>query len=415
MAEVTSRSPILSGVQQTFSALKHPNYRLWFAGQLVSLVGSWMQSTAQGYLIYQLTGSTQFLGYVSFASGFPTWLFTLYAGVVGDRISRRTMLIITQTTMMFLAFVMAMLVFTGAIQPWHIILLAFLAGVANAFDAPVRQSFVVELVEREDMANAIALNATMFNGAVVIGPAVGALVYDLVGPGWCFTLNAISFLAVIAALALMQILPMERPAHKNSAFQDMRDGFQFVKNSPAVSAVIVNIAFFSLFGFSVLTLIPAWAVKVLGGDVTTNGWLLSARGIGSLVAALMIAYFSHRQIKGKLWFIGNMTMPLLLLMFAVTNWLPFSLTLMVLIGWAFMMVTNSSNALIQDQVPDHLRSRVMGIYTLIFFGMNPIGSLIVGWLASAVGEQPTVLIYGAILLATSIMIAFRLPHVRKLP
>ena len=177
--------------RQTFAALKYPNYRLWFFGQLVSLAGTWMQSAALGYLIYQITRSPVYLGYVSFASGIPTWLFTLYGGVIADRVSRRALMIITQTSMMILAFILAALTFTAVVQPWHILLLAFLLGVAQAFDAPARQAFVLEMVEREDLTNAVALNATMFNLAVAVGPAVGGLTYAAFGHGWCFMLNGL--------------------------------------------------------------------------------------------------------------------------------------------------------------------------------------------------------------------------------
>ena len=192
-------------VQRTFAPLNHPNYRLWFIGQLVSLVGTWMQSTAQGYLIYDLTHSAAYLGYVGFASGVPTVLLTLYGGVVADRVPRRTLLIITQIYMMLLAVALATLVFTNLIQPWHILVLAFLLGIGNSFDAPARQSFVVELVGHDDLANAIALNSSMFTTANAVGPAVAGLTYAVVGPAWCFTINAISFLAVILALSLMRL------------------------------------------------------------------------------------------------------------------------------------------------------------------------------------------------------------------
>jgi MFS family permease len=191
------------GWHRTFAALKHSNYRLWFQGQLVSLFGTWMQTTAQGFLVFELTHSPEYLGYVGFAAGIPTWLFTLYGGVIADRVPRRTLLTVTQTSMMVLAFILAGLVFSHLVQPWHILALAFLLGVANSFDAPARQAFVGEMVAREDLTNAIALNATMFHMATAVGPAVAGFTYALFGPGWCFTLNGLSFIAVIAALRIV--------------------------------------------------------------------------------------------------------------------------------------------------------------------------------------------------------------------
>ena len=200
-------------LDRTFAALKYPNYRLWFAGQLASLVGTWMQSTAQGFLIFQLTDSPAYLGLVEFVSDIPSWVFMLYGGVIADRMPRRTLLVITQTAMLVLAFILAALTFAGLVQPWQIVLLAFLLGVAHAFDTPARQAFVLEMIEREDLGNAIALNATMFQSAVVVGPAVAGITYALLGPAWCFTINGISFIAVIVALLKMRLPPMVPRTH----------------------------------------------------------------------------------------------------------------------------------------------------------------------------------------------------------
>jgi len=208
--------------QQTFAALKYPNYRLWFWGQMVSLFGTWMQSTAQGFLVFQLTHSPAYLGYVGFAAGLPSWLFMLYAGVIADRMSRRTLLVITQTCMMVLAFIIAGLTFLGLVQPWHILVLALILGVANAFDAPARMAFVLEMVEREDLTNAIALNSAMFNSALVVGPAVAGITYAAFGPAWCFTINGFSFIAVIAALLAMRLRPQVVARRRASALTDLK-------------------------------------------------------------------------------------------------------------------------------------------------------------------------------------------------
>jgi predicted MFS family arabinose efflux permease len=397
----------------TFAALNHPNFRLWFIGQMISLVGTWMQTTAQGYLVYELTKSPVFLGYVGFAGGIPAWFFTLYGGVIADRVSRRNLIIITQSSMMILAFILAGLVFTGLVQPWHIIALAFLLGIANAFDAPARQAFVVELVGREDLANAIALNSTLFNGGALIGPAAAGLVYAWVGSAWCFTINGLTFLGVIIALALMHF---ERPKNafgRLSAASQIREGLGYLKSHRMVQALMLNMVMICLFGLSLVTLLPAWAVDILGGDVKTNGALLSARGGGALIGALMIAALSRYNIKGKIWTVGSFVMPATILVFAVARWLPFSLVAIAIFGWSFMVQANTSNALIQAEVPDELRGRVMSLYTLTFMGGMPLGSLFAGAAADWFGEPITIQVSAIILLLFAAAIWWRVPKMRR--
>lgn len=399
---------------RTFSALSHENYRLWFAGQLVSLVGSWMQTTAQGYLVYELTKSPAYLGYVGFAAGLPTWLFTLYGGVVADRISRRTLIILAQSMMMVLAFILAALVFTDRIQPWHILVMAFFLGIANSFDAPARQAFVVELVGREDMTNAIAINSMMFNAAVVVGPAAAGIAYAQLGPAWCFTLNGISYLAVIGALLLMKLTAQKRVLVNSSALVELKEGLQYTLNTGVIRWLIMNMGLLSLFGLSMMTLVPAWAVDVLHGDVSTNGMLLSSRGVGALMGALMVAWIGGRGSRGKLWTLGSFLLPLLMMVFARAEWVPVSLLIMVGIGWSFMIQANTSNALVQTQVPDHLRGRVMSIYTLVFFGTNPVGALLIGTVADKIGEPLALTINACLLLGVAVLIWLRLPQMRQL-
>ena len=402
-------------LDQTFAALKYPNYRLWFGGQVVSIIGTWMQATAQGFLIYELTQSAVFLGLVGFASGLPTWLFTLYGGVIADRIPRRKLLIITQLFMMVLAFVLAFLVFTDLVQPWHIILLAFLLGTANAFDAPARQAFVVEMVGRDVLTNAIALNSTIFNIGTVIGPAIGGLIYSWLGPAWCFTVNGISFVAVITALALMRLDPIFKIIKKGkSTLRDILVGVRYVLGNSNILTLEIVVAAVSIFGFGMMTLMPAWASSVLHGDVRTNGWLLSARGVGSLVGALMIAYLGSRNIRGKIWAVGTLLMPVGLIIFGTIKNLPVSLIMLVIVGWSFMSVLNTTNAMIQSWVPDELRGRVMSVHVLIFMGSAPIGSLLAGTLAEKFGEPMTVLINAGVLLVITWLVLFLRPGMRQL-
>ncbi|MEJ5202300.1 MAG: MFS transporter, partial [Anaerolineales bacterium] len=373
------------------------------------------QSAAQGYLLFELTRSAAYLGYVGFISGVPTWLFTLVGGLVADRVPRRNLLVLIQISMMLPAFLLAGLTFSGIVQPWHILVLAAFNGIANAFDAPARQSFVVELVDnREHLTNAIALNSSMFNLGLVIGPALGGLVYALAGPGWCFTINGISFLAVIAALLLMRLPPFTPPSHTNNAWQDILDGLRYVAGNDLVRLLIVSLGITALFGFSLVTLIPAWAVNVLGGDERTNGLLLSARGVGALIAALTLASLGERSRRGKIWTLGSFVLPLGMFAFALIKWQLPSLALMALIGWGLLSMAINLNALIQSRVPDELRGRVMSIYSLTFMGSLPIGSLLAGEIAGRWGEQNAVLFNAAVLLAFALLVYWRRPVMRSI-
>jgi MFS family permease len=416
MEQTSSPQPIKPrlSAKDTFVALRHPNYRLWFVGQLVSLVGTWMQATAQGFLVFELTHSPAYLGYTGFAAGIPAWLFTLYAGVVADRMPRRTLLVITQASMLVLAALLAGLTFAGWVQPWHIILFAFLLGICNAFDAPARQSFVLEMVSREDLTNAIALNSTMFNSATAIGPAVAGVVYALVGPAWCFTINAFSFIAVIAALLRMRLEKTSPPQRSDSVLADIKVGISFVAKDRIVRTIMINLGVVSLFGFSFLTLMPAWAVKILGGDATTNGLLQSARGIGSLAGALMTAMLVRLNVRGKLVTLGNIVFPVILLCFAAIRWLPLSLLALVGMGWGLMTLLNNSNSLVQTQVPDELRGRVMGIYMLVFSGALPVGALLAGTLATSIGEPLAVVAGASVLLVVALLVLIRVPELRRM-
>ena len=364
--------------------------------------------------MFELTGSPAYLGYVGFAAGIPTWLFTLYGGVIADRISRRRLLLITQTIMMVLAIILAILTFTHLVQAWHIILLAFFLGCANAFDAPARQAFVTDLVDRPNLTNAIALNSTMFNAGTVLGPALAGLTYAAFGPQWCFTINAISFLAVIAALLRMNMPPVNRIPRNVSVLADIREGLHYVLGHPIIRVLVLNMGVVSLFGLGFITLMPAWAVDVLGGDATTNGFMLSARGLGALAGALMIASFGQFHAKGRLLSIGSFILPLSLLVFSTVRQLPITLLVLFAIGWGFMVMANMSNALVQTHVDDALRGRVMGIYTLTFFGLMPLGSLFNGTLAAQVGPPLTVQINAFIILAFSTLLFLRAPNVRRL-
>ncbi|HEX2963289.1 MAG TPA: MFS transporter [Ignavibacteriales bacterium] len=398
--------------RQTFSALRHRNYRLWFWGQMTSMFGSWMQTTATGYLVYELTHSPVYLGYVGFASGIPAWLFMVYGGVVADRVPRRTILLVTQTVMMILAFILAALTFMGLVEAWHVVVLALGLGIANAFDSPARQSFVLEMVEREDLVNAIALNSTMFNAATAVGPAVAGVTYAVFGPAWCFTINGVSFLGVIAALFMMKLKPVTKPETKKSAIADLKEGVKYLKGQRMILVLIALITFIGLFGISFATLVPAWAVKILHGDATTNGLLQSARGLGALISALFIASVSHYMSKGKMVNFGTFAFPLSLLAFSFVRWMPLSLLMLVAVGAASILVMNVVNALVQTLVSDEFRGRVMGIYSISFFGFMPIGSLLIGFLAEHLGEPEAIVINSVILILFALFVFIRMPKLR---
>jgi predicted MFS family arabinose efflux permease len=398
----------------TFTAFQYRNYRLWFIGQLASLFGTWMQSTAEGFLIYELTHSAAYLGIVGFANGIPAWLFMLYGGVISDRMPRRKLLVITQSVMMALALILAGLTFSGAIQPWHIILLAFLLGIANAFDAPARMAFISELVERPVMGNAIALNSGMYNIAIAVGPALAGLTYAWLGPAWCFTLNGISFIFVIIALLMMRMQPFTAANQRTSALGELRDGLNFVAMHSSVRALILIVGAATLLGISHATLLPEWAVDVLHGGVTINGLMLSARGLGALGGALMIASLGAFRFHGKLLNLGLIILPLSLMLFSVIRWAPLALLALVAVGWGWIVTVNLCNILTQSLVSDELRGRVMGIFSLTFQGTMPIGALLVGSTAEWIGSPITIFSAAALLFLFAWWVWLRMPQVRRL-
>lgn len=399
--------------QSTFAGLKHRNYRLWFIGQIISLFGSWMQMTAQAFFIYELTRSPAFLGYVGFANGLPSWLFMVYGGVIADRFSRKNILIITQTIMMILALVLAMLTFIETVQPWQIILLAFFLGVANAFDAPARQAFVNELVPKEDLLNAIALNSMMFHTAAAIGPAVAGITYAILGPGWCFTINGISFLAVIYNLSRMNLPPAQKKIVIKSVSKELTDGLRYLKTQKQILLIMLVVAFSTFFGLSIATLFPAWAVKVLHGDAATNGLLQASRGVGAVLCSLAIASFSRYIAREKVLITGLISLPIFMILFSINRSFIISSLILVGIGAGIIAVNNLSNGLTQTLISEEFRGRVMGVYSFSFFGFMPIGALWIGMLAEHFGSPTAILINSIILLIFSITIWIISPRLRK--
>ena len=381
---------------------------------MISLVGTWTQITAEAYLVFELTHSPSYLGYVGFVAGVPSWIFMFYGGVIADRVSKKLVLMITQCLMMILSCILAYLTFTGLIQPWHILILSFFSGVVIAFDAPARQSFVNELVHTEHLTNAIALNATMFNAAAAVGPAFSGLLYALVGPAWCFTINAFSFIAVIIGLGLIKIDMKTVTKKTTSVISDLKEGFRYIKSQKIVKTFIIGAAMISVFGVSFTTLIPAWSVKILGGDSTTNGMLQSARGVGALMSALLLASLGTANFKGKLYAMGTLLVPVFIFLFAVFHWTPAAFLTLFIIGSSTVLVYNLTNAFLQFLIPAELRGRVLAVYTFTFFGLMPIGSLLIGTTADWIGETWSIILFSSILFSSSTYFYLTVPKIRQL-
>ena len=382
-------------VRRAFASLSYPNYRRWFTGQLISMTGTWMQTTAQAYLAFELTKSAAFLGYMAFAQGIPTWIFMIYAGTVVDRFSRRRILITTQVAMMTLALLMAILTGLNLLKPWHILIMASLLGLANSFDAPARQSFASELVARKDLTNALALNGALFNLGSTVGPAIAGIVYVLYGPTLCFILNALSFLAVLIALWRIKLPPREIADTKASIIEQLKEGVSYAVSHRVIGVLIFLAGTMSLFGVSVVTIFPAWAVHQLDGDARIAGYLQAGRGLGAVAGALVVAYFSSTMRRGRWVGVGVMTLPLALIGFSMSNHLVMSLGFVALLGVAQIMILNLSNSLIHSEVDDRLRGRVASIFGLTFFGLMPLGGLIMGSMAERFSE-PTAVIFAAV-------------------
>ena len=389
--------------RKTFSAFQYRNYRLYFCGQLVSLIGTWMTSTAQGWLVYQLTGSKALLGVVAAAGTAPMLVFAAWGGWAADRFPKRSVLLWTQSAMMILAFVFAGLVWSGLIRPWEIIVLGLLGGVAMAFDMPARQSFVVEIASREDLMNAISLNSAMFNGARIVGPAIAGFLMAKVGIALCFLIDGVSFLAVLAGLLMMRLPPQARSAAMGGAIAQSLEGFRYVWNHTRVRTIFALFAIVGIFGWSYSVLMPAFARDVLHLGEQGYGFLLGASGVGALIGALTTATFGTSISSRKLAFGGVWLFSLMLLIFSFNRNLTIAMLCLAGTGFGMMLFFSTSNTTVQTIVPDEMRGRVMGIWALIFGGMIPFGSLEAGALAHYVGTSATLAI-GACICALAALV-----------
>ena len=399
-------------LSNTFRALKHRNFRLFFAGQFVSLTGTWMQSVAQSWLVYRITGSVALLGLIGFAGQFPVFLLTAFGGAFADKYDRRKILVITQICSMVLASVLAFLTLTGSVQVWQLFVLASLSGIVNAFDIPTRQSFVVDMVGKESLLNAIALNSSMFNGARIIGPAIAGILVAAVGEGWCFLGNAVSYTAVICGLLMMNIERREILQTAGSAIEKIKEGFSFVAETKPIRALILLLGLVSLMGMPYAVLMPIFADQILQGGVRGLGILMGASGFGALAAALTLA--SRNSVKGLgVWVaVSSGVFGIFLILFSLSSSFWISAVLLVPVGFSMMLQMASSNTLIQAMVPDELRGRVMAVYSMMFMGMAPIGALLAGLLAGIIGAPMTVALGGTICIIGSVFFGWRLPKLR---
>jgi MFS family permease len=412
--ETQSAEPVRPklGLRTTLRAMRHRNFQLFFSGQLISLIGTWMQNIAQDWLVYRLTGSSLLLGVVAFAGQIPIFLLAPVAGIVADRRNRHRTVIATQTASMITALVLATLTLSGRVHVWEIMVLASLLGAINAFDIPSRQAFLIDMVGREDLLNAIALNSSMFNGARIIGPAIAGILVASIGEGWCFFANGISYIAVIAGLLLMSLPNPKALQQAGSALENIVEGFRFARHTTPVRTLLLLIAVVSLAAMPYTVLMPIFAGKILHGGARQLGWLMGATGFGALCGALTLA--SKREVRGLGRWVSTAAIGfgVSLTLFAFSRHLWLSIALLVPVGFAMMIQMGATNTLLQVMVPDRLRGRVMSIYSMMFIGMGPIGALLGGSVAAKIGAPTTVAIGGLVSLASGVIFARRLPAIR---
>ena len=407
----------VKGLHRAFMALRHRNFRLFWLGQLISLIGTWMQSMAQAWLVLQLTHSALLLGIVGALQFLPIMLFALFGGVLADRLPKRTVLLGTQTSALIQAAILWLLVFTGTVQLWHVLILASLLGLTNAFDMPTRQAFVAEMVGREDLPNAVALNSSLFNMARIVGPGIGGLLIAWLGVAPLFLLNAISFIPVIAGLALIdvkqlhaitkQMLAKDTP--KQNTFQSLREGLVYVRRTPAIFLIIVVIGIVSLFGINFNVVLPLFADNVLRVGPAGFGFISSALGFGALVSALWLAYNNKNPSISQM-LVAAIAFGAFEALFAISHWYLLSLALIAVVGFTQIAFSAVANTTLQTVTPDYLRGRVMSVYMLVFAGSTPVGNLFTGGLAHFFGTPLAFLVdAGLTLLAAVLGWFFRAP------
>ena len=396
----------------TLRALGYRNYQLFFGGQLISVIGTWMQNIAQAWLVYRLTGSSVLLGAASFAGQIPIFFLAPLGGIAADRFSRRRIVIATQTASMLLAFALAALTLTGTVRVWHVFVLASLLGVVNAFDIPARQAFQVEMVGKAVLMNAIALNSSLFNASRVIGPAIAGILVAAIGEGWCFFANGASYIAVITGLLLITVEDRERGAEGESPLASVVEGFRFVIRNVPVHAILMLLGVVSLTGMPYTVLMPIFADRILHGGARAMGWLMGCAGMGALGGALRLA--SRTELKGlNRWLpVASFAFGATLIGFAWSRVFWLSACILVPVGFSMMIEMASSNTLLQSMVPDELRGRVMSVYSMVFMGMAPFGALLAGVVAGRIGAPWTVTGSGIVCMTAAVVYWTQLARIR---
>lgn len=403
-----------SGFKSTFRSLRYRNYRLFFSGQSISLIGTWIQRLAMPWLVYDLTKSVVLLGVVGFMGQIPTFILAPYAGVIADRRNRFHIMITTQILSMLQASILTVLVFSGTIQVWHIILLSGFLGCINAFDVPARQSFVVQMVEKkEDLSNAIALNSSMVNGARLLGPSIAGILIAATGEGICFLLNAISYIFVISSLLFMKVAPKETRSAQKPFLKEFKEGFAYAFGFLPIRYVLLLFALVSLMGMPYTVLMPVFAREILHGGPHTFGFLMGASGLGALTGALYLA--SRKSVHGleKIVPLASFIFGSGLILFSFSRFFALSMALMVIVGLGMMLNMATSNTILQTIVDDDKRGRVMSFYTMAFMGMAPLGSLMAGSAAKAIGVPNTLLFGGISCIIGALVFTTKLHEISK--
>jgi MFS family permease len=404
----------IKNLRRIFSSLRSRNYRLYFTGQGISLIGSWMQSIALSWLVYRLTGSVFLLGLIGFTSQIPTFLLAPFTGVLTDRFNRLRIMTLTQVFFMIQALTLTVLVFMNHIQVWHIIALSLFSGIISAFDAPARQSLVIDLIDDpDDLGNAIALNSAIFNGARLIGPAIAGITIAIVGEGMCFLLNTVSFIAVIIALLQIKIPAKQTVTHHADFKSSFTEGLQYTFHSVPIRTLIILLAVLSVAGLPFIVLLPAYAKEILHGSSDTLGYLMSALGAGALLAAIYMAARRTVLGLGKIISMSIGVLGLAIIMASLSKIQYFSFVACFFGGLAMILLLSAVNTLLQTITDEDKRGRVMSFYAMALMGTTPIGNLIIGSVASGIGIPFSLLICGVITIITAIWFALNLRSFRS--
>ncbi len=380
----------------TFRAFRNRNYRLYYSGQLISLSGTWMQTIAQAILVLDITDSKIALGTVVMLQFLPITIFVLIAGVIADRVPKRPFIIATRAVAMMQAILLTLLVWSGTVELWHIYVLALMLGLSNAFEQPTRQAFIIEMVGREDISNAVALNSGMFNSARLIGPGIGGLVIAAVGVKGAFLINALTFIPIMGALALMDTSKLFTPEPRKAGnpFRELRDGLAYVYHTPATMFIVIMLVFVGTFGFNFMVMLPLLNRYVLGGGAIKLGFLMAALGLGAVISALFVA--RRERTTREMLFVGGAAFAIFIGAVAISQWYAVSLIALFFTGMASTAFQATANTSMQLTAPDHLRGRVMGLYMLLFAGSTPIGGFLTGYMAEHLGTQAAVGICGGL-------------------